>query len=143
MAREAIAAVMQQQGLMHPASGAHPSAVRAPHFVRDLLSSWMSTFLFGVMMTGGGLFARYCWGRFIAGDIPPGHFIPIPHAQRTAIIDIKNKSTGEVTGHQLVSSTPVDDTAGSINKAVEAAANVGVAMATGHTPPTHPAPSSE
>lgn len=138
MAREAIAAVLQQQGLQHPAGQV---AARPHNFVRDLLSSWMSTFFFGVFMTGGGLCARYCWGRFIAGDIPPGHYIPIPHAQRTAIVDVKNKRTGEVTGQALVSSTPVDATASSINKAVEAAANVGVAIATGQTPPTHPPPS--
>ena len=133
MAREAVDRVMRDHGGV-----AQSAAPASRSFLRDAFGNGVSMLFYGMMMTGGGLIARYLWGRFIAGDIPPGHFIPTPHAARTAIVDVKNQRTGEVTGQALVSATPVDATASRIDKAVEAVTNVGIAAATGQTPPTHP-----
>jgi hypothetical protein len=79
-----------------------------------LLKQYGLTVAMGTALGLGNLFVAYLWGRYAAGTIPPGSWVPVhPAGQLTGQVATKNTATGE-TGQATITIEPVDPAASNI-----------------------------
>lgn len=78
----------------------------------------------GLMMGFGTLLTRYLWGRYVAGDIPAGQFVPRAMGQKMVVDSVDAQGHAEKV---LVEAHHIDTTSEAVAGAVSGAVGAGLA----------------